>query len=94
MKLIIAIIQNEYIKNILYKLMDENIRTTKLASTGGFLKSGNTTLLIGVEEDRLDDVVQIIEENCESKKVKAGDGAVEVGGANLFILDMDRYVRI
>ena len=50
MKLIIAIIQDQYITKVIRALMENKIRTTRLSSTGGFLKSGNTTLLIGAEE--------------------------------------------
>ncbi len=48
--------------------MDKKYRTTKLSSTGGFLKAGNTTLLIGVEDEKVDEVIKIIEEECISKK--------------------------
>lgn len=41
---------------------------TKLASTGGFLRVGNTTMLIGVEEDRLDEALKIVHERCQTKK--------------------------
>lgn len=96
MKLIIAIIQDEYINKVVEDLMDNDIRTTKLSSTGGFLKSGNTTLLIGSEEEEVDGIVDIIRTHCggEGKRVKSKDGQVKVGGANLFIIAMDRYLRI
>ena len=57
LKLIIAIIQDEYVSKIIKVLMENKIRTTKLSSTGGFLKSGNTTLFIGVEEEKLDNEI-------------------------------------
>ena len=49
MKLIIAIVQDEDSEEVLEALTEENYRVTKLATTGGFLKSGNTTLLVGIE---------------------------------------------
>lgn len=94
MKLVIAIIQDDYISKVLKSLMAEKIRTTKLSSTGGFLKSGNTTLLIGVENDKLDNIVEMIRKQCKSTKVKDGDSEITVGGANLFIMDIDQYIRI
>lgn len=94
MKLIIAIIQDEYINKVVKALMTERIRTTKLSSTGGFLKSGNTTLLIGVEDSKVDGVVELIKGQCQSKKVKEGEKEVTVGGANLFIVDIDKHVKI
>ena len=94
MKLIIAIIQDDYINKVIKVLMDNKIRTTKLSSTGGFLKSGNTTLFIGVEEKDVDRVVDLIKTQCESKNVKTGNEEVTVGGANLFIVDIDKYIKI
>lgn len=96
MKLVIAIIQDEYISKVLKSLMAEKVRITKLSSTGGFLKSGNTTLLVGVENDKLDNLVEIIRKQCKSTKVKVkdGDSEITVGGANLFIMDIDQYIRI
>lgn len=95
MKLIIAIVEKEYVSGVIEGLMKKKIRATRLASTGGFLKSGNTTLLIGVDEEDKDIAVKIIEENCGHKQVKSEEkGDVEVGGATLFILDMDKYLRI
>ncbi|WP_399325486.1 cyclic-di-AMP receptor [Tissierella sp.] len=94
LKLIIAIIQDEYITKVIRTLMENKIRTTKLSSTGGFLKSGNTTLFIGVEDNKVDEVVELIKKECSSKKVKSGNDEITVGGANLFIMDIDNYIKI
>lgn len=94
MKLIIAIIQDQYINKVIRALMENKIRTTRLSSTGGFLKSGNTTLLIGTEEENIPKIVEIIEEECKSTKVKEGNNEVTVGGANLFIIDVDKHLKI
>lgn len=94
MKLIIAIIQDEYINKVVKALMTQKIRTTKLSSTGGFLKSGNTTLLIGVDDDKIDETVDLIKGQCGSNNVKDGDKEITVWGANLFIMDIDQYVKI
>ncbi|MBZ2175054.1 cyclic-di-AMP receptor [Schnuerera sp. xch1] len=94
MKLIIAIIEDDYSQKVIKSLMDEKYRTTKLSSTGGFLKSGNTTLLIGVEDDDVDKVVKLIQKQCKEKNVNNGKDKITVGGANLFILNMHDYKRI
>ncbi len=73
LKLIIAIVQDEFTNQVVKNLMAEKYRTTKLSSTGGFLKSGNTTLLIGVENKDVKNVVNIIEESCKSKKANKGE---------------------
>ncbi len=94
MKLAIAIIQDEFTNKVMKAFMSEKIRATKLSSTGGFLKSGNTTLLIGIEDDKADYVIDIIRSQCQSKKVKDGESEVTVGGANIFIMDIDKHLRV
>ena len=53
MKLIIAIVQDEDSTDVIEALTEEDYRVTKLATTGGFLKSGNTTLMVGIEEEKV-----------------------------------------
>lgn len=69
MKLVVAIVQDQDAGNLIEDLTDKEFRVTKLASTGGFLKAGNTTLLIGVEDDLVEDVIKIIEENCKTREI-------------------------
>jgi uncharacterized protein YaaQ len=93
-KLIIAIIQDDYISNVLKTLLENKVRTTKLSSTGGFLKSGNTTLFIGVEDNEIDKVVDLIKAQTKSQSITKGKDEITVGGANLFVMDIDKYVKI
>lgn len=94
MKLILAIIQDGYVNKIVKELMGKQIRATRLASTGGFLKSGSTTLLIGVKEEQLEEVIKVIEGNSKSTKVQEGDNELTVKGANLFIMDVDDHLSL
>lgn len=94
MKLMIAIIQDEYINKVSRVLMSEKVQATKLSSTGGFLKAGNTTLLIGCQDEQVDQVVELIKSQCGSNNIKEGDMEITVGGANIFILDIDDYKRM
>lgn len=110
MKLIIAIVQDEDSSRLLSNLMQRGIGVTKLATTGGFLKAGNTTLLIGVDESRLDETIHAIEEVCKSRKqltaasttpsgISGGTYApfpveVTVGGATLFVLSVDQFMKL
>jgi uncharacterized protein YaaQ len=105
MKLIIAIVQDEDSSRLVNKLMAEGFGATKLATTGGFLRSGNTTLLTGVDDDKLDKAMGIIESTCKSRKqmapvhtpvpgaagmyVPAYPVQVTVGGATVFVLDVE-----
>lgn len=92
MKLIVAIIQDEFTNQVIRGLMAKKFRTTRLSSTGGFLKSGNTTLLIGVEKDQVQNVVDTIKESCKSKKSGKEDN--KTSSATIFVLNMEDYKRL
>ncbi|WPC41976.1 cyclic-di-AMP receptor [Clostridium sp. JS66] len=109
MKLIIAIVQDDDSGDLVETLMESGFRVTKLATTGGFLKAGNTTLMIGVEEEKVDQVISQIEEICKTRQqivstpspVAGSTGVyvpypveVEVGGATIFVVDVDKFVRV
>ena len=68
MKLIIAIVQDEDSSRLISSLMNEGFGVTKLATTGGFLRSGNTTLLVGVDDSKFDAAMGVIEKICKSRK--------------------------
>ena len=108
MKLIIAIVQDEDASRLINHLMDDGFSVTKLATTGGFLKAGNTTLLAGVEDSRMKDCLAIIEKVCKSRKqiatspVTMGGSSgiyasypieVTVGGATVFVMSVDQFVK-
>jgi uncharacterized protein YaaQ len=90
MKLIIAIIQDEHSNKVIRELTDSKFKVTKLASTGGFLKSGNTTLLIGSEDDKINLVEEIFRKNSSDKNVELDKKEVNVS-ANLFIMPVEDY---
>ncbi|AKA71168.1 cyclic-di-AMP receptor [Clostridium scatologenes] len=109
MKLIIAIVQDDDSADLVETLMDSGFRVTKLATTGGFLKAGNTTLMIGVEEEKVDQVITQVEEICKTRQqivstpspVAGSTGVyvpypveVEVGGATIFVVDVDKFVKV
>ena len=60
MKLVYAIVQNDDSKRLLRELTNRRISVTRISSTGGFLHNGNSTLMIGVEADRLQETLDII----------------------------------
>jgi uncharacterized protein YaaQ len=108
MKLIVAVIQDKDSNRLSDALVDHEYQATKLASTGGFLKAGNTTFMIGVEDARVESVLEIIKENCQSREQLVapispmGGNAdsyvpypveVQVGGATVFILPVDQFEK-
>ena len=111
MKLIIAIVQDEDSSRLVNQLMKNGYGVTKLATTGGFLRAGNTTLLIGVDDEKLHCVMEIIEQVCKSRKqITAAPSSmgsmggmpgatsypveVTVGGATVFVMSVDQFVKL
>ncbi len=68
MKLVLAIVSDEDSRKVTTELNVNGFRVTKLSSTGGFLKVGNTTLLVGVEDSKVQKVIEIIKKNTKSRK--------------------------
>lgn len=109
MKLIIAIVQDEDAAHLISELMGEGFGVTKLATTGGFLRAGNTTILAGVEDDRFDSCMAVIERVCKSRKqiatspVTMGGATgmyapypieVTVGGATVFVMPVEQFIKL
>ncbi|WP_282801821.1 cyclic-di-AMP receptor [Secundilactobacillus kimchicus] len=106
MKLVIAIVQDKDANNLRTKFVEANIRSTRLSTTGGFLKSGNTTYMIGVEDDRVDEVLALINETSRTRQqfmtppvnldaqMDSTSGypvEVQVGGATVFVMPVDSF---
>ena len=107
MKMIMAIVSNDDSSRVSSKLTNSGFSVTRLATTGGFLMAGNTTLLIGVEDDKVDDVLHIIGENSRKRtkmvpstaSFSAGMYAgmpvqVTVGGATIFVMGVERFEKV
>ena len=103
MKLIVAIIQIDDVASVIRHLAKSGFSSTKLTSTGGFLKEGNVTIIIGVEKERLEEAIEIISKYSHSrvKSVTAPSFSdmrdsitdVTVGGATVFVLDCEQFLR-
>ncbi len=107
MKLVLAIVHDDDIHEVSTSLTKENFFVTKLASTGGFLKAGNTTLICGVNDDKVEDVIEIIKEHSQKRDVpiagSTGRGSVPyvgmpihatVGGSTIFVLDVEQFIKV
>jgi uncharacterized protein YaaQ len=108
-KLAICIVHNRDKNKVTDELIKAGFKFTVIGSTGGFLREGNTTILIGVQEDELTALHKVISQNCQSREQlvnvmpyeAAPPGAfipspvkVPVGGAVLFVLDVEQFHRI
>ena len=94
MKMMIAIVQEKYTDGLIDRFLDEDIYVTRLSSTGGFFKSGNTTLLLGCKEDEIDRIYEIFKEETESEDVDMEEGDFKVSGATIFVVDLEESKRI
>lgn len=107
MKLVMAIINADDSHTVISELTQNKFQVTRLATTGGFLKTGNTTIIVGVEADKVDEVLAIINEHSHSRKQmipstsELGMGffpsvpvEIAVGGATIFVMDVERFEKI
>ncbi len=107
MKLILAIVNKEDSSEVSRALTKSKFSVTKLATTGGFLMAGNTTLLIGVEDDKVQDVVRIIESHSQQRTEIVPSAVtygmdiastfpleVMVGGATIFVLNVEDFIKV
>ena len=109
MKLVVAIVHNEDAKALVDGLLEREFRATRLHSSGGFLRQSNATIIVGVEDAQVEDVVGIVRANCTSRSqvvnpmppiMEPGEFfmpyplEVEVGGATVFVLPVERFERL
>ena len=116
MKLVLAIINHDDANTVTQALTKKGFSSTKLATTGGFLMAGNVTILIGVDEEKVQNVIDIIKEHSHSRKqmipttteMSYGYTTTEmsygyypsmpvevvVGGATIFVVDIERFERV
>jgi len=110
MKLIVAIVQDADAGAVLDALMARDLRATKVSSTGGFLVRGNATILVGVADDLVETVVDLLRKHCHARRefvspvMPLSEAAaarhwvqpleVEVGGATVFVIDVGRFEQL
>ncbi|MFL5756888.1 MAG: cyclic-di-AMP receptor [Chloroflexota bacterium] len=109
MKLVVAIVHNEDAGPLVDGLLEHEYRATRLHSSGGFLKQSNATVILGVDEAQVDEVLAIVQENCHARTqivnpmppiMEPGEFfmpyplEVEVGGATVFVLPVERFERV
>lgn len=107
MKLILIIVSHDDSASVIQSLMKNGFSVTKLATTGGFLMKGNVTLLVGCDEDKVQNAIDIITEHSKSRTQIIPTSSpfytgmypsqpieVTVGGATIFVLDVDRFEKV
>lgn len=108
MKLVIAIVNHDDANAVTQNLSCHGFSSTKLSTTGGFLLSGNATLLVGVAAEKVQEVIELIRQCSHSRKqmitagtheigmgyVQAMPVEVVVGGATVFVVDVEQFERL
>jgi uncharacterized protein YaaQ len=107
-KLLVTVVNREDMYTLVDALMRAGYDATIINTTGGFLREGNATLLIGVENDEVGEVLKIVAANCHTRVKRVVpppvlDQAqmplalepieVEVGGAVVFTMTVEQFVR-
>lgn len=108
MKLVLAIVHNDDAGKLTDALRDAGHHFTLVSTTGGFLREGNATILIGTEAEKLEDVLTLIKSNCITRTqfvnpmppvMEPGELylaqpiEVQVGGATVFVMDVERFEK-
>ena len=108
MKLVVAIVQDYQVDGFLRVVAAAGLRATRVASTGGFLRTGNTTVLLGVEDERVGEVLRALASTCGTRVERhaaavvpelgelyaSGLAEATVGGGVAFVADVRRFERI
>lgn len=107
MKLVISIVNSDDGHILLSRLTKAGFYVTKLSTSGGFLRSGNITLMTGVEDERVDELIDIIGK-CSSKRKQVVQSnpvygndmflsapiEITVGGATVFVLNVEQFMKL
>ena len=107
MKMIMAVVSGDDSNAVSAALTKARFSVTKLATTGGFLMSGNTTFLIGVDDDKVSEVLDIIAKHSKKRKQMVPSAGmmdvgmysafpveVTVGGAIVFVMNVERFEKV
>ena len=107
MKLILAIVSNDDSSSVSSALTKANFQVTRLATTGGFLRAGNTTMIVGTDDDKVDQAIEIIGNESKRRTEIVQSTAsydighyasfpveVQVGGATIFVLDVEKFLKL
>ncbi|MGE4320347.1 MAG: cyclic-di-AMP receptor [Acholeplasmataceae bacterium] len=107
MKLIVAIVSNDDANKVQKALVKEKFFSTRLSTTGGFLRAGNVTFMIGTNDEKIPRVLEIIETHSKKRSKLVPNTIVnefgsftalpievEVGGATVFVINVDQFIKI
>ena len=107
MKMVLAVIDKDDAPGVMQNLIKEGFSITTLSTTGGFLRSGNVTILVGVDDDKIQEVISVIKgfSRSRTQQIPVMPGTemgymstipveVSVGGATVFVLNVEHFEKI
>ena len=107
MKLIFAIVSNDDANQVQSALTKARFQVTRLATTGGFLLAGNTTFLCGTDDEKVDEAIEIVGKHSKKRTQLVPSSAsygvgmysafpveVQVGGATIFVTNVERFEKL
>lgn len=108
MKLIIGIVNSDDSSYLISEITRASFQATKLSTSGGFLKAGNVTVLVGVEDNKVDDVISIFSDCCSRRTqmvpttppfigeefISTAPVEITIGGATIFVVDVDKFIKL
>lgn len=107
MKLVLAIVSNDDSQKVQAELTKKHFFVTKLATTGGFLMSGNTTFICGTDDNKVEEVIDIVGTYSKKRTQMVPSSAsygvgmytsfpveVQVGGATIFVIDVEQFKKL
>ncbi len=103
MKMIVAIVNGDDVSAVTEELNRDGISVTRISSKGAYLKAGNVTLIIGVDKMRVDHALEVIRKNTKKRNITFHDMygnvrgmplEITIGGATVFVLDVEQFVKM
>jgi uncharacterized protein YaaQ len=108
MRLVVAIVQDYDCDRLLQAVSSAGFGATRIASTGGFLRTGNTTVFMGVDDDQVDRCVNLVRATCQARVERAPEelvldmtegnpaamAEVTIGGAVVFVMVVSSFLRL
>ena len=109
MKLVMAIVHSDDASGLIDALTKRSYRATRINTAGGFLKESNATILLGIEDSQVEEVLGVIKNNCQTRTqyinplppvMEPGEFympypvEVQIGGATVFVIEVERFVRL
>jgi len=92
MKMVMAIVQDQDAGRVADALVANEFRVTRINAAGGFLRRGNAILLVGVDDEKVDDAIEVIDRNSQSRPVS--EAGVTIGAGTVFVLNVGTFVRV